>query len=115
MTMKHGRRYRYRGVTLRGPEARALVRRRDGDACHICGALVDEGREQGDPRQATLDHLVGVVDGGGNDLANVRLAHRGCNEDRGIAGQRAHRMRKEPALTRLLDFIGSMLERAQAF
>ena len=108
---KHGRRYTHGGLTVRGYEARALVRARDGDACHLCGDLVHEGLEQRDPRQATLDHLTERAAGGTGDLSNMRLAHRGCNEVRGAAFDRLRR--DGPALATLIALVCGMLERAQ--
>ena len=84
----------------------AQLRRREIRLGFI-GAAARAGRVAA--RQATLDHVARVADGGSSDLANVRLAHRACNERRGIVDQRADRMRKEPALTRLLDLVGYML------
>lgn len=34
----------------------------------------------------TIDHLVPIADGGLDELANVRLAHRQCNCARGRGG-----------------------------
>lgn len=108
---KHGRRYTHAGKPLRGPVARALVRARDGDACHLCGEVVHEGFEQGDKRQATLDHMTERAAGGGSCLTNMRLAHRGCNEDRGRAFdiERCLVMKGSPALAQLLDTIDALL------
>jgi 5-methylcytosine-specific restriction endonuclease McrA len=108
---KHGRRYTQGGRLLRSQVARALVRARDGDACHLCGEVVHEGFVQGDKRQATLDHLTERAAGGGSDLGNMRLSHRGCNESRGQAFDTERRMvsSSSPALARLLDIIDALL------
>lgn len=46
---------------------------RDGSDCWFCGvALVDD---------ITVEHLVPKSRGGGNNLANLVLAHRQCNAD----------------------------------
>lgn len=108
---KHGRRYSVGGRQVRGWAARALVRDRDGDACHLCGEHVHEGFEQGDPEQATLDHLTERAAGGSSDIANMRLAHRSCNEQR---GQEFDQLRRGgTALATLIAVVCGMLERAQ--
>ncbi|MEK9899141.1 MAG: HNH endonuclease [Rhodospirillaceae bacterium] len=108
---KHGRRHSVGGRQLRGWAARALVRARDGDVCHLCGELVHEGFEQGDPEQATLDHLTERAAGGDSDIANMRLAHRSCNEQR---GQEFDRLRRDgTALATLIARVCGMLEQAQ--
>lgn len=35
------------------------------------------------PRAATIDHIIPVAKGGDNLLANLKLAHRRCNGERG--------------------------------
>ena len=61
---------------------RFRVRERDGDNCWICNKIVIEGLQDGHPEMATLDHVVEVFRGGGNNLGNLRLAHAKCNNDR---------------------------------
>ena len=50
---------------------------RDGEVCHICG----QGRADADPFE--VEHIVpklrGRKGGGGDDLANLAIAHRSCN------------------------------------
>ena len=70
------------------------VRLRDGNNCHICKAYVPEGLPQKDPRHATLDHVVEAAIDGGNDIANLRLAHRSCNEKRGVEFNREQQKRR---------------------
>lgn len=50
---------------------RAALRKRDGDGCWFCGDAMGE--------DCTLEHLVPKSRGGGNDNANLVLAHRHCN------------------------------------
>lgn len=59
------------------------LRARDGDCCHLCGGVIDFDRVWPDQLSATVDHLVPRRDGGGNELANLRLAHHWCNRRRG--------------------------------
>lgn len=52
---------------------------RDGWRCHLCRKRV--GR-----RDASLDHLIPIAEGGKHELGNVMLAHHRCNSKRGITG-----------------------------
>lgn len=60
---------------------------RDSRRCHICGRTVDMLRSGMHDRGPTVDHLVPLSDGGRDELANVALAHRGCNVRRGVGGE----------------------------
>lgn len=51
------------------PEIRELVLERDGAECCYCGSLDD----------LTIDHIVPVVRGGGEELDNYCVACRACN------------------------------------
>jgi 5-methylcytosine-specific restriction endonuclease McrA len=86
-------------------QARMYVRARDGDMCWICGEHVDEGRMQGDPLQATVDHVVERCRGGEDHLGNLRLAHWDCNMMR-----TNYDIMLTPGLRRLLDVIAAMVE-----
>jgi 5-methylcytosine-specific restriction endonuclease McrA len=48
--------------------------RRDGNECFFCGKPME------DP---TIEHLICRQFGGGNNLANLALAHRACNRTGG--------------------------------
>jgi hypothetical protein len=62
----------------------AALRARDGWACQICGAALDDpSPAYPHPMSAQIDHLEPAWKGGGEDLANLRLAHRVCNMRRG--------------------------------
>jgi 5-methylcytosine-specific restriction endonuclease McrA len=50
---------------------------RDRGICHLCGQAVDRHRN------ATMDHVIPITRGGPHTLANVKLAHRGCNTRKG--------------------------------
>lgn len=57
---------------------------RDGPSCGICGRELD--RRLRDPEHdlyVTFDHIRPKSNGGSDDLVNLRLAHRRCNEIRG--------------------------------
>lgn len=53
---------------------------RDGDKCHYCELpFVGKG-----DYMCTFDHIIPVSQGGTNADDNLVLAHRKCNENRGI-------------------------------
>ena len=95
--MGRERTYEIAGQKVTSGEARAFVRRRDGRLCHVCGKPVLDGLPAFDPQQATLDHVVEHAAGGSNDVGNLRLAHRVCNEQRSAEFGRA---RQNPAKRR---------------
>lgn len=67
--------------------ARVRVRRRvlaEETICHLCGHEVDVTLPAGMPDSPELDEIVPVSLGGSpTDRANIRLAHRICNQRRG--------------------------------
>ena len=56
---------------------------RDGPRCWLCGNDVDPAAPRGSSWAGSVDHVVPRARGGGNDPANLRLAHRSCNSRRG--------------------------------
>jgi 5-methylcytosine-specific restriction endonuclease McrA len=48
---------------------RQKVLTRDMDSCYLCGG----------PGANQVDHLVGVADGGSNDLSNLASCHAACH------------------------------------
>ncbi len=57
----------------------AALRTRDGGDCWRCNRPM---RFEGPPncgKAATIEHVLPRSKGGGNDLANLRLCHVGCN------------------------------------
>jgi len=57
------------------------IAERDGWWCWLCGEAIEP--DAIGPWQATIDHLVPRSRGGSNELSNLRLAHRRCNNRRG--------------------------------
>lgn len=55
-------------------EKKALIIR-DGKACFYCGNLLES--------DVTVEHLISLVSGGTNTLANMVLAHEKCNNEAG--------------------------------
>lgn len=62
---------------------KAKLRARDGDDCHLCRGLLVFGGNPLSDHYATIDHLTPRAEGGGNDIDNLKLAHRRCNLRRG--------------------------------
>lgn len=59
-----------------------IAKRNDGDlTCWICGGECVPGSRGDDA--PSVDHLVPISNGGSDTFDNVRIAHRGCNRDRG--------------------------------
>lgn len=60
---------------------------RDGWDCQLCGEPVDKtlSGDPVDPWSPTLDHVIPQSMGGSDDVENLRLAHRWCNQVRGAA------------------------------
>lgn len=57
---------------------------RDGQACALCDEPLDRHlRDPKHERYITFDHITPRAMGGTDALANLRLAHRRCNELRG--------------------------------
>jgi hypothetical protein len=59
---------------------------RDGWRCHLCKRKVSPKWKAPDERSATFDHLIPLSEGGDNSPSNLRLAHYGCNSERGTGG-----------------------------
>lgn len=67
--------------TVRQRLLRAVIER-DGKRCAICRRPVDLSLCGRDHLGPTLDHVIPVAEGGGDDLPNLRLAHMICNATR---------------------------------
>ena len=57
---------------------RAQARRR-GDACHICGQLIDYDLPHLDPMSFQADHKIPLKRGGTDTPDNLAASHRTCN------------------------------------
>lgn len=61
-----------------------FIRKRDGDNCWLCGLPIDfEIADHNDPMHCSRDHVIPRGRGGDLSIANMRLAHRKCNTERG--------------------------------
>lgn len=58
---------------------RDVVLERDEYLCSICGLPLDPNVDHLDDQYATLDHIIRVSEGGGDEPDNLRAAHRWCN------------------------------------
>lgn len=71
----------------RVPEStRRRVLDRDGWRCHLCGCALRRQRWSFHPKDATIDHLVPVADGGNNEDENLAACCYACNVRRGVTG-----------------------------
>lgn len=79
--------YQRRRALKRGADAEQItnveVFERDGWVCGICSEPVDRAVLWPDPLSASLDHILPLSKGGSHTLANVQLAHLGCNVEKG--------------------------------
>lgn len=66
-----------------GRKMKHKLRDRHGDNCHWCGKPMCFDTNE-DPLSASIEHIIPKSDGGTNKQANLRLAHRRCNEDRSV-------------------------------
>lgn len=55
---------------------------RDGPLCHWCQRKTDPGLRSSSRLYPTLDHVVRRADGGSNDMSNLVIACRRCNNER---------------------------------
>jgi len=58
---------------------RNYIAKRDKFRCGICGGRVDMKLNHPDPMYGSIDHIVPLAAGGGNELSNLQLAHLRCN------------------------------------
>ena len=49
---------------------------RDKPACHICGKAIDYTLPHLDPMSFVVDHVIPLIKGGPDALANKKAAHR---------------------------------------
>lgn len=57
---------------------RAMLIRRDGMWCGICHLSIKEKKD------VSVDHIKPLAKGGSNELDNMQLAHKRCNEQKGM-------------------------------
>lgn len=70
-----GKRYRFNEIA-----------ERDHFTCHLCRKPIDMTLSGRHPQGPTIDHLLPVSCGGGDEAHNVALAHSRCNIKRGTKG-----------------------------
>jgi len=59
---------------------------RNGWVCWLCKERIDPSLQHPHPGSKSIDHLLPLVDGGKDTLANVQIAHLSCNCARGNRG-----------------------------
>lgn len=77
---------RRRPARMKGPakqRARALLTWAQGGVCAHCEEPLPTEWEVGAPDEPTIEHVVARSQGGGNELANLLMKHRACNESGG--------------------------------
>ena len=68
---------------------------RDGRVCGICRGHISLTAKPPDERSLSIDHKIPFHQGGTNALSNLQLAHRGCNERKGMMSPRTFNRRYE--------------------
>ena len=68
---------------------RTSIYERDGWVCQLCGDPVDREAAPRTRGYASLDHVIPRSHGGPDEASNLRLAHMGCNADRGATVEAA--------------------------
>lgn len=71
---------------IRGKDRPRVVRaliRRDGLACFYCHKLIDLGAAPNSKEWLSIHHVIPRSEGGESRLENLRLAHRGCDNEAG--------------------------------
>lgn len=66
---------------------RDAVIERDGWFCQICFLPVSSSLAPHDDWAFSIDHEIPVAEGGGDDLHNLRAAHRWCNDARVLSDE----------------------------
>lgn len=80
--------FRYRGGSERREQLRRALFEEQGGLCHLCGGLMTLERRETTRRGAvgrdfaTFDHVKPHSEGGTCYFANLKLAHRKCNNAR---------------------------------
>ncbi|MCW2898498.1 MAG: hypothetical protein JWO67_763 [Streptosporangiaceae bacterium] len=81
----HERRARLRGAEVESFTP-AEVFERDRWICGLCRRKIRKDLRWPDPRSASLDHVVPLVDGGAHTRANTQASHLDCNLRKGTGG-----------------------------
>ena len=82
----HRRRALKKGASTGRPVLLAEIAERDRWKCGVCRRRVSRDLQWPHAKSPSLDHIVPLSQGGAHDPANVRLAHLGCNSERGNRG-----------------------------
>ena len=63
------------------------IMERDHWTCQLCGKPIDPDLKAPDPKSATWDHIVPLVEGGDHTWANLQASHYGCNARKSNRGE----------------------------
>lgn len=83
VTRKMSKRARQARLFEEGLVSRREIASRDKYRCGICGGRVSMAKKHPDPLAPSIDHVVPLSLGGGNDPQNLQLAHLRCNLRKG--------------------------------
>lgn len=82
----HRRRALKKGASTGQPVILTAIAERDRWKCGVCLRRVNRNLQWPHAKSPSLDHIVPLSQRGAHDPANVRLAHLGCNTERGNRG-----------------------------
>lgn len=86
---------RHPGYKSRRQNAKAKkykVLKRDGNKCWLCHKNMRKD-------EMSVDHVIPIMNGGAAALTNLRLAHKECNEERGVKDVAEKNKREYAAMT----------------
>lgn len=63
------------------------IMERDHWTCQLCGKPIDPDLKAPDPKSATWDHIIPLVEGGDHTWANLQASHYGCNARKSNRGE----------------------------
>lgn len=73
--------------------------KRDKSICYLCGDKVDISKDTNDNYYPCIEHLTPIIKGGTHTWDNVKLAHRICNNRKGIMTEEEYVERSKSPVT----------------
>lgn len=73
--------------------------KRDKSICYLCGDKVDVSKDTNDNYYPCIEHLTPIIKGGTHTWDNVKLAHRICNNHKGIMTEEEYFERSKSPVT----------------
>lgn len=71
---------------------------RDGYNCHYCGCVLENSIAGYNPKGASIDHVIAQDNGGSDNLDNLVLSCRKCNQNKKTKHYQEFRFMKETDL-----------------